>query len=210
MDRRRYLGCSAVAAGSILGGCLGTLGTASSESYRHTVALDNVATVPDGAELSIDVDLREDSVTPDRTARIRAATTNEGERRGVSIGDGSCSLFDRTRGKSDPPGLWLHRSAKTEHIDRDGDRWTRDAPPDRLRQFALGGCGTRRYAPDETVENEYLVWDDYQTEGYFDPGTYRFESRVTIHAVDGKYADDVGGIEERFTWGFDLVVEPAE
>lgn len=74
------------------------------------------------------------------------------------------------------------------------------------------GCGLPVYAPGDSLANEYHVWDDYRTGGYFEPGTYRFEERVAVGTVDGdgKSASDLQEVDEEFTWGFDLTVEGAE
>lgn len=104
---------------------------------------------------------------------------------------------------SEPPGLWLHGPQSTEGIERDGDRWTADRPADESRLFNLTGCPLFEYERNESVVNEYVVWDDYRTEGYMQPGTYRFEVPVAIYGPN----DDLGGEPEaEFTLGFDLTV----
>lgn len=197
--RRQALGGAASALGACLAGCA-SFGNAS--NTRRRVSLERVDEVPSEHDLTITVEPLESSVTPEHTARVRVTTTNEGARRDVSISEGMCCLFDRSRGASDPPGLWLHRPEVADGIERKGDRWTRDAPADQPRGYPAYGCLAHTYDPGESVSNDYLVWDDYRVSGYLEPGVYRFAEPVTVSPAGSEGRDD--GAE--FTWGFDLRV----
>lgn len=111
--------------------------------------------------------------------RLQITVTNEGPKRAISIQNPECDLLDRHKAGSDPPGLWLHSPGRTPPdqglAERDGNRWVADFPTDQNRVFGDFRCGTRTYASDEELQNEYLVWDDYRIDGYLEPGTYRWE-----------------------------------
>lgn len=212
MERRTYL---AALSASSLAGCLGQLGASGLSSggtpfddppddVQRLVALESVDDDGAGHDVQIDAEVVESSVTADHPARVRVTTTNEGRKRDVSVTRGQCCLFNRSAGASDPAGLWLHRVGSADHVERDGDRWTRDAPVDQHRVYAAYGCLARTYESGESVTNEYYVWDDYRVEGYFPPGTYRFAEPVTV-SEPGTGSED--GPIATFTWGFSVRVE---
>lgn len=180
-------------------------GAAESGSDERRVSLAGVDDVPAKHAITIDVELLEETVTPDHTARLRVTTTNEGERRRLSVSEGRCNLFNRSGGASETPGLWLHRPKSREWIEREGDRWTRNRDADEPRGYLMYGCGARSYDSGESVASDYLVWDDYREEGYMEPGTYRFGEDVLVRSADETPSADTKLAE--FVWGFDLRVE---
>ena len=204
MDRRTLLAALGTGVGG-LAGCQRHRGTRSDDDGRRRVSLAGRDAVPEPHEVSIDVEVLEGAITPDRPARLRLTVTNEGADRALSAGEGGCNLFDRARGGSDdPPGLWLYRPSEAEALQRRGDRWVQDRPQSRPRGFPAWACSSRQYASGESVATEYEVWHDYRVEGYFEPGTYRWEEDVQIHA------DPDAGEPRRpagRSWGFSLTVE---
>lgn len=209
MHRRSVLTTLGSAASLSIAGCsrLGSLRSPSTD--RRVVRLVDADGVPAAYEVLVTVEILDPAITPDGTARLRISTTNTGRRRALSVSPGKCSLFNRTRGGSDhPPGLWLHRAGSTSHIERDGDRWVADRPPDDPRVYPDYGCLATVYETGDTVTNEYEVWHDYQVSGYMNPGTYRWEERIRIYdAADGHAGDDQVG---SFHWGFELEVAVPE
>lgn len=206
MKRRTLLASVGTAGVGGMAGCLGRGDSGTDGEYARQISLVSQDTVPDTHDVAIDVELLATRVTSDLAARLRITTTNEGARRAISIGDDGCELFNRSKGGSDePPGLWLHDPDRTEHVDRKRDRWEADRPADASRVYDAYGCLRRTYEADESLGNEYVVWDDYRVEGYMTPGTYRWEERVSIaKTTDDFPGDDLLG---SFTWGFTLRVE---
>lgn len=177
------------------------------DDATHVLSIADVDSVADEHDLEIDVDLRSRAVTPEKPAVVRVTTTNRGPARTISVEEGQCGLFDRDDGVSESGGLVLKRPGLSELADRDGDRWTKDADPDEQRAYDGYGCAGREFDACESIANEYDVWDDYRTDGYFEPGTYRFENEVAIAgAEEGNAWDDP---DVTFTWGFEIDVEEA-
>lgn len=211
MNRRRIL---AVGGTTLFGGCLTRAGLDASgpkstetfglDEVQRRMSLANVDEVREKYAVGIDAELSEETVTAAHTARLRVTVANEGEKRKLSAGEGMCNPFNREKGKSENPGLWLHEPEDTEWIERKGDRWTRDRSPNEQRMFPNYGCLPREYEEGESVTTEYAVWDDYRVVGYMGPGTYRFEEQIRIYAP--KYDDWKDTLGE-FRWGFDLRVE---
>lgn len=213
MNRRRFL---AALSATPLAGCVSSAGNPSSndessptgtlpDGVQRVVRLDAVDEAP-AEGVTIDAEVVEPAVTDEHPARVAVTTTNEGRKRDVSISPGQCCLFNRNGGASDPGGIWLHRVESSEHIDRDGDRWTRDAPADEPRAYAAYGCLSKTFAAGESLTNEYHVWDDYRTEPYLEPGTYRFAEHVTVTEPGGD-VDDESDVVAEFDWGFSVTVE---
>lgn len=208
MKRRRLL--SALGSSGIIGlaGCVNAgyraVGAAFGDGeIQRKVSLADQDPVADDLGLQIDVELVESTITDTQPARLRITTTNEGPERKVSIGDDRCGLLNRDGGGSDEPvGLWLYRPERARHIKREADRWVRDASPDQHHPWGMFGCRARLYEPSESVSNEYVLWDDYQVDGYLTPGTYRWEEDVEIW--DGPSTDHDS---TTITWGFTLAVE---
>ncbi|WP_458207172.1 hypothetical protein [Haladaptatus sp. NG-SE-30] len=178
--------------------------TPESGEIQRRILLANVDEVPEEHDLRIGVGLLEGMVTAEHTAHLRVTIANEGRKRRLSAGDEICNLFNRDKGASENPGLWLHGLQSAEWDGRKGDRWTRDRDPDEQIAYPAYGCLNRLYERGESVTNEYLVWDDYRVKRYMEPGTYRFEERIRIYAPEyDDWKDTLG----EFTWGFDLRVE---
>lgn len=213
MNRRRALSILGTAASISIAGCTRFRSVTSPETDHRIVHPTAVDSVPGEYEIEMAVDLVEPRITSDHTARIQIATTNEGPRRAISVADGSCGLFNRSKGGSDSPrGLWLHRSGSTQHIERDGDRWVADKPQSEPRVFPDYGCLAGEYDTGDTVTNEYEVWDDYRVAGYMDPGTYRWHEQVRISNVEsGESGDKEGGAGDEelgeFYWGFEIELQ---
>lgn len=218
MNRRTFLAGAGFAGLAGLAGCISAPTTAGDrpaeptptpdgtpvpDDAQRVVSLSAVDDVPAAHEVSIDVELLDGVVTPASTARLRVTTTNEGDRRRLSVAPDQCALFNRGRGASERPGLWLHRPNKAEYVDRRGDRWVRNASADEPRAYLAYGCLNYLYETGESVSNEYLVWDDYQARGYMPPGSYRFAETVRVGPPDRERADETLA---EFDWGFDVEV----
>ncbi|MFB6132246.1 MAG: hypothetical protein ABEJ44_02425 [Halanaeroarchaeum sp.] len=205
MNRRTLLATLGTAAVGGLAGCLG--GDADAKPrYAREISLVRQNAVPDGHEVTIEVELLASQVTPGQTARLRITTTNEGPKRAISIGDDDCGLINRSKGGSDaPPGLWLHDPDHTKYLDRNGNRWQADRPTDDPRGYSAYGCMRRTYEAGESLVNEYVLWDDYRIEGYMTPGTYRWEERVSVAETTNDFPED--DRLSSFTWGFSLRVD---
>jgi len=55
---------------------------------------------------------------------------------------------------------------------------------------------------------EYQIWDDYRFEGYFEPGSYRWEAEIEIWESWYEHGDHVepDGMSTKLLWGFTLEV----
>lgn len=238
VSRRSLLQRCAAGTGTLVAGCLKTPTTEepanrtsrqsrsdtteepadSTSNVQRRVTLVEQDSVPQEYDARLSVEMVRSIVTPERTARLRVTTTNTGVNRVFSFSEGRrCSLFNRSRGGSDSPrGLWLYSPSNAEVLERKGDRWVVDAPPTKRRAYPAYGCEGDALAKNASFSNEYLVWDDFQEEGYMTPGVYRFEEGVTI----SPRFRDPGETREpsttprptvdprriRFTWGFSLKV----
>jgi len=61
------------------------------------------------------------------------------------------------------------------------------------------------------VSTEYVVWDDYRVEGYFEPGSYRWEEEIELWDRESwyRYGDTIktDTPPNNVTWGFTLEVQ---
>mgnify|MGYP000050092209 CR=1 FL=1 len=208
MNRRQYLAALGLATGG-LAGCttVGTDGTATRtavdcpELAPRRIALDGVGSLPGAADLSITVTVERARATGSAPATLSMVLTNEGGDRAIDVTDDSrCHLFDRHRGRSDPHGVWLYREGDAPPARAD-ECWTRSGTPPEYVGFDGYGCGPYSLPAGTSVAMRYEVWDDYATDGYFEPDTYRFETSVSVFdSIDATDSD------RRLDWWFDLAV----
>jgi len=221
MDRRKFL-CGAATGLGFVTGCVsdesgsGPEPTADDQrpsattrvsdgKVQRRVSLASVDEVPNKYSLNIKVELLESTVTATHTARLRVTTTNKGKKRQISIGKDRCSIFNRNKGKSTPPGLWLYSPEDAENFERNGHRWKRDRDPN-APQGGFPGyeCNSPVYATGDSVTSKYLVWDDFRAEGYMEPETYRFETKIFFYPPnDASETPSTAAV----TWGFALAVK---
>lgn len=208
MNRRQYLGALGLATGG-LAGCttVGTDGTATRtavdcpEPATRQIVLDGFASLPGAADLSITVTVERAQATTATPATLSVVLTNEGGDRAIDATDGSrCHFFDRHRGRSDPHGVWLYPEGDAPP-ERAVECWTRAGTPPEHVSFDGYGCGRYSLPAGASVTTRYEVWDDYVTDGYFEPGTYRFETSVSV--FDSTAATDP---DQRLDWWLDLAV----
>lgn len=192
------------------------------DELQRRVSLESVDPVPGVARLAIDVELRDGAVTGEDPAELAVTTTNEGPERFVSAGDEGCSLFNRNSGESEDGGLWLVRPGFPGMPFYAGDgpdekrvdplwavRTDEDGPPPGI-VFEAYGCLPHQYATDESVTNEYRVWDGWRAPGYMPAGTHRFEEPVRVRTAtesDERDEPTPGETVASFTWGLELRVE---
>jgi hypothetical protein len=197
--------------------------TTSNEDIQRRISIAGVDEVPDEHDLRIEIELLQSTVTDEHTAHLRLTATDETSRkRRIGIGTGQCNLFNREKGESEPPGLWLYTPERAKEIDRADNRWTKQQDSDKVRAFADYGCAYRPTVHNEPIINEYLVWDDSWVDGYMTPGTYRFAAAITVGGqafgnnptIIGDNATTTGDTAttttepaSEFTWGFSLAVE---
>jgi hypothetical protein len=62
----------------------------------------------------------------------------------------------------------------------------------------------REYTAGESLKNEYVLWDDYQIEGYMKPGTYRWNQKVSV-SKQGTPTETSS--QKTFIWGFEVNIE---
>jgi len=176
-----------------------------SNDIQRYVSLEDVDDVPSEYNVNIDVNLIRSKVTDSETARLSITTTNTGSRRSISVLQDKCGLLNRAKGRSDQPkGLWLYIPQRTEHIPREGDHWEADWDPDKLQGYPDYACGMREYTAGESLKNEYVLWDDYQIEGYMEPGTYRWNQKVSV-SKQGTPTETSS--QKTFIWGFEVNIE---
>lgn len=176
------------------------------EMVQRQVSLTSQDSVPDKYNLDITIELLRDIVTAEESARLRLTITNTGDERALNVHGDMCHLFNRNHGASDDPaGLWLHQPGAHSADKRVDGKWTLDRDPDDMRGWPAYACGSQSYAAGESQTTEYVLWDDYQVEGYFEPGTYRWEETIGISDT----SDDQFDPESKVRWGFELkVIDP--
>jgi hypothetical protein len=194
MNRRRFLAALPLGFAT---GCLGASPFAPNPHPKR-VFVAQVDPLPQEFEFRIDAEVRTETVTDDHPATLVLTATNEGDARPVSVATGECSPFNRSRGRSDGGGLWLYR-AGTEPDERHRNRWTRGG--DGVRTHPAYGCAMREWAAGETWTYEYEVWDDERTDGYYEPGWYRWRLPVRV---------GTGEDEAEAAWFLELRVVDAE
>lgn len=182
-----------------------TLPSFDTDEVQRQISLENVDNVPDEHPVSIEMELLNGTVTAQDPARVRATVTNTaGEERRITRNEGDCALFDRSEGASESPGLHLHRpgfpgfAQNCRDPSRLGNLWRFDLSEDAPCAVQAYGCVPVSYGAGESQPETYQVWDDYQAPGYMPPGSYRFETEVTVGPRDNT---------EDFEWGFSVTVE---
>lgn len=210
MKRRTFLASSVAVTGGIVSGCTTETGSeerdtpsASTAPLEREVSLVEIDDIT-GHDIDIEVTQHSEQVDSDSTVRFTVTTTNTGRQRDIRISaDDSCCLFNRHRGGSDPQGLWLYH-ADDIPSKRTEKKWTEDIPTDEPANRMWGdyGCNPEDYRHDESVSNEYELWDDYLVDEYFPTGTYRFEGDFTVWETYG--AEDSEHTE--LEWGFSIEV----
>lgn len=174
MRRRQYLASVTVLCSSGIAGCaVRAPGTPPTDATRR-ITIEAQDAVPDELEISISAEMRAEYVTPDTPAQLTVTITNHGPPR--LLPSNECHLFRCGDGRSSPPGLWLREPGLDE---QDGDGWTLEPRPVGCPAFA---CLGSEYDPGESRTIEYLVWntESVPQAGYFQPGTYRFETSIRL------------------------------
>lgn len=182
-----------------------TLPTFEPTEVQRQIFLEQVDDVPDDHPVSINVELLNGTVTAHDPATVRATVTNTAdEEHRITRNEGDCALFDRAGGASETPGLHLHRpgfpgfAMACRDPPRDGNLWRFDLSSDERCAYQAYGCAPVSYGAGESQPETYQVWDDYQEPGYMPPGTYRFETEVSVGPRDNT---------QDFEWGFSVAVE---
>jgi len=201
MQRRGLLATLAATASGGFAGC--GAGGSNSPTRTPSTCDDHVprridrtgaGSVADPADLSIAATVERARSTPTAPATLAVTITNEGDARAIDVTDGPrCHVFERDSGLSDPRGLWLYRAGDTPD-DRAGECWMRAATPPERVGFDGYACGQYLVATGDSVTTVYEVWDDYATDGYFETGTYRFETDVSVYS-NGDADDPVRSID---------------
>ena len=188
MNRREVLAALG-ASTSLLTGCLGTGvdSTPPTETPSTSrgelpatrwVSISDTAAIPPDTGLSVTASVERDRIAPDETARVTITLENTGTGRATDIADREyCHLFNRGAGGSAPRGLWLYRPQDAP-ASRDGGRWSQDETG--TRTYIMIGCGKQQFDSGDAISTTYEVWDDYVTDEYLSPSTYRFETDIPL------------------------------
>ena len=206
MKRRALLGRLGIVSTACFAGCIGapSQGTQSKPTPASRITSSSQDTIPHQFSFDITVKVIHSQFTEDQPGIIQITTTNNGDPVSLSVGSGYCSIFNRTKGGSDDPsGLWLHRPETAKNINRKEGQWVADKSSDEPRGSANAGCMMQTYEKGQSITSTYQVWDDYQTEGYLESGTYRWETDVSISDA----SSDRESSEESILWGFSLTLE---
>lgn len=159
------------------------------------VTVNSIDDVPREAGVTFSVEVTDDSITPESSARIRSTMTNEGNEgvhvqlpfyKGASSWTGEAGVLLYSLEAPDSPSVDYTPACF------DGDGQTRD-------DVAWSSEGTPRYrlAAGDSHSNELILVDDPTVEGCFPSGTYRFESEHEVRDV-------------QFMWGFSLNIAEFE
>lgn len=204
MRRRALLG-SLGASLSFVSGCQerGGLGSDGSCSIpgRRRVSVGDRTDFPAEVGVSVKLRLETGGFTRSRPVQLTISIKNTGNQIYTKYtDDDQCHPFNREAGRSDPRGLWLYRHQDTPSSDT-GACWQEDTPPQTTRTFSGYACAPSEVPAGESIVTGYDVWDDYATEGYFQPGTYRFETTIPIQHTPGDDQELT-----RYDWWFELDV----
>jgi len=207
MDRRTLL--ATVGSVGVLGVGGHTLTTATDpgpETDERRVRLESVDSALENHQFRFEVEVLESRITGSHTARVTITTTNEGPQREITIGTRrDCRILNRSDGSSIPRGAFLWRPHRTEHFERDGEKWRPTNVNSDGIAFGDYPCQATVLDTGESLQSEYELWDDHTEAGYLPPDTYRWERPLSVWEYpDPDYADSP---EPTLTWGFSLSVE---
>jgi len=202
MKRREILGLLGAGGGTALSGCLSPPATPSStvsDGIQRRISLAGQDSIPDELQVSITAEMLESTVTDEHPARVRITMTNQGDERRFS----GCAVFDRESKGSIPPELWLE--SDLDDSVRTGEKWVKQNLPGPGEGFGGKGCGLEVYASGESKLTNYAILHDGRTDGYLNPGTYRWEKEIRIAPKQSQTTES--DAQETITWGFSLTVE---
>jgi hypothetical protein len=210
VSRRQILAGLALLPGA---GCLGpgsTLGRSPDSAPTAThVKLKDADTIADKHEVGIDVSVVKSSVTDEHPPRIQVAITNEGSdrtvpsqdsqalREGGTINDLLFAPYEEE--ESDPHGLILRLASITDESDEpnDGDgRWSVRSPDG----TGAVGAGQWTFSGGKMITQEFRLLDDAESDGYYPPGTYRFETKFRLRSVETQ------DVVATFVWGLSVIL----
>lgn len=209
MNRRRLLERLGASGTLLFGGCTGApRGDATTRSpvpdgLQRRVSLVEQTSLPERYQLRIQAEVRDPRVTDSGTARVRVTVTNEGPARGLSVSTDRCALFNRYSQSSTPRGVWLAAADDPRYTTRGGPRWVADPPENGA--YPDYGCALRTYEPGESVHAEYALYHDGRTDGYLQPGTYRF-ARDDVLLTPGPSAEADADGSRTFGWAVSIHV----
>jgi hypothetical protein len=186
MNRREMISLSGTVLCGGLSGCLNAkpktanISVPENRPYRR-VTIESQDSLPEQSDVSIQAKMVTPTVTDEQAPKFSLTITNNGQRRALSENDGGgCRLFERQNGGSRPQGLWVHPPKSLEEITRLNELYARDRDPSRQRDYGSYGCSPRLYERGESITNEYVIWHDYRSKGYYQTGTYTFEDNIGI------------------------------
>lgn len=201
MDRRTFLGTLGAAGVAGLAGCARyqsagpptTTRPTTTGDVRRRVSVAEQDAVPEQYQVTIGASMTEATSTVDHPATVAVTVTNTGPKRLIGVGTDLCGPFDRSRGLSDPTGLWLQRPG-TGRDAKKPRKWEWNRSADRPLGFASYGCSGTVYDRGASETTTYEVWSDYRVDGYLEPGTYRFEhDGITVAAANAAAANGTSG-----------------
>jgi hypothetical protein len=174
--------------------------------YREISIVDTGTASITGIDISAGI--INPTVTAETPPRLQIEITNTGQDRYATIdGDNKCTLFDRQDGGSYPAGLWLHPPASLENIQQQNDRFTRDRDPGRQRDYAGYRCPLELLKAGDSIRNEFVVWDDYRTDGYYPTENFQFVDDTEFWNGSEKPNNRATEADETMSWYMTLNVE---
>jgi len=151
---------------------------ASDGNFMRDLELSSIDPVPDDLPVSIGVSITEEEISPRTIGKLEVALVTTDA---VRLSTGSPPPFSPKLSEEETPGVALLKPSSQEFIDRvDNKRWT----PDRSADTPWGWNTTlyeNELESNRALTGELYLWDDYQYEGYFPTGTYRFSESYKIN-----------------------------
>jgi len=224
LDRRKLLRSAGAAALGVYAGCAKVDDyTSNSESSprstskshssaRRIVRLRDRDRIPDEYNFTAEVKMRNQVVTDDEPAKLSFQLANLGKKRAVLHDETTeCNLFNRDAARSDEPSglvLYVDGLPEGQGYNKSGDKWSRDLETYDTYPRESYGCNPILYSNGHSATMEYQIWDDYRFEGYFEPGSYRWEAEIEIWESWYGHSDHVrpDGMPTKLLWGFTLEV----
>lgn len=164
-------------------------------SVKRRIELTNVELPPEDVPVSIGINILEDKVSADQTARLEFGFILTEK---AHIRTDLEAPVGKTLSSDDTPGLVLLRPQDADEMPRVNDEmWKPDREQDEMWSFRSTAFESVLPA-NSLLTSELVLWADHRYDGYFEPGEYRFPHRFWVHN------------DEKVNWSFTIAVHEAD
>lgn len=168
-----------------------TMPSDTDSSVKFRIELTNVERPPENVPVTIGINILEDEVTPEQTARFEFGFILTEQ---AHIRTDLEAPVGKTLSSDDTPGLVLLRPQDADEMPRvNGKMWKPDREQDEMWGFRSTAFESELPA-NSLLTSELMLWADHRYDGYFEPGKYRFPHRFWVHN------------DEEVNWSFTITV----